>query len=63
MQAFELQQITDWRRWMGIEPTWDFVEPHAGFEDQRMHQQSNHLHINELQLKYTLILMLQPRQD
>jgi|GEM_PF-1952190 hypothetical protein len=19
---------------MGIEPTWDFVEPHAGFEDQ-----------------------------
>ncbi len=23
---------------MGIEPTWDFVEPHAGFEDQERHQ-------------------------
>ena len=23
---------------MGIEPTWDFVEPHAGFEDQDRHQ-------------------------
>ena len=23
---------------MGIEPTWDFVEPHLGFEDQERHQ-------------------------
>ncbi len=23
---------------MGIEPTWDLVEPHAGFEDQERHQ-------------------------
>ena len=23
---------------MGIEPTWDFVEPHHGFEDQTLHQ-------------------------
>ncbi len=23
---------------MGIEPTWDFVESHAGFEDQERHQ-------------------------
>jgi hypothetical protein len=23
---------------MGIEPTWDFVEPHHGFEDQERHQ-------------------------
>jgi hypothetical protein len=27
------QLVLDWRRWMGIEPTWNFVEPHAGFED------------------------------
>ena len=29
---------------MGIEPTWDFVEPHAGFEDQERHQVAPHLH-------------------
>ncbi len=29
---------------MGIEPTWDFVEPHAGFEDQERHQAAPHLH-------------------
>jgi hypothetical protein len=23
---------------MGIEPTWNFVEPHTGFEDQAKHQ-------------------------
>ena len=28
---------------MGIEPTWDFVEPHAGFEDQERHQAALHL--------------------
>ena len=28
---------------MGIEPTWDFVEPHAGFEDQERHQVASHL--------------------
>ena len=28
----------EWRRRMGIEPTWDFVEPHHGFEDQERHQ-------------------------
>ena len=33
---------------MGIEPTWDFVEPHHGFEDQTTHQQWNHLRINDL---------------
>ena len=30
---------------MGIEPTWDFVEPHAGFEDQERHQVALHLRI------------------
>ncbi len=30
---------------MGIEPTWDLVEPHAGFEDQERHQ-------NALRLRY-----------
>ena len=29
---------------MGIEPTWDFVEPHTGFEDQERHQVAPHLH-------------------
>ena len=33
------QYAVNWRRWMGIEPTWDFVEFHAGFEDQTLHQQ------------------------
>lgn len=28
---------------MGIEPTWDFVEPHHGFEDQERHQVATHL--------------------
>jgi hypothetical protein len=28
---------------MGIEPTWDLVEPHAGFEDQERHQIALHL--------------------
>ncbi len=32
---------------MGIEPTWDFVEPHAGFEDQERHQAALHLHLPE----------------
>ena len=36
--AFEI-----WRRWMGIEPTWDLIEPHAGFEDQERHQVAPHL--------------------
>ena len=30
---------------MGIEPTWDFVEPHTGFEDQERHQAALHLHV------------------
>ncbi len=34
----EEEKIGNWRRRMGIEPTWDFVEPHAGFEDQERHQ-------------------------
>jgi hypothetical protein len=29
---------------MGIEPTWDFVEPHVGFEDRERHQVALHLH-------------------
>ena len=29
---------------MGIEPIWDFVEPHTGFEDQERHQVAPHLH-------------------
>ncbi len=33
---------------MGIEPTWDFVEPHAGFEDQERHQAASHLHATTL---------------
>ena len=33
---------------MGIEPTWDFVEPHAGFEDQERHQVALHLHTGSL---------------
>ena len=28
---------------MGIEPTWDFVEPHTGFEDQERHRAASHL--------------------
>jgi hypothetical protein len=28
---------------MGIEPTWDWIEPHAGFEDQERHQVAPHL--------------------
>lgn len=30
---------------MGIEPTWDLVESHAGFEDQERHQVALHLHL------------------
>jgi hypothetical protein len=33
---------------MGIEPTWDFVEPHAGFEDQERHQVAPHLRAGSL---------------
>ena len=33
---------------MGIEPTWDFVEPHTGFEDQERHQAAPHLHPGSL---------------
>ena len=33
---------------MGIEPTWDFVEPHTGFEDQERHQVARHLQSAEL---------------
>ena len=33
---------------MGIEPTWDFVEPHHGFEDQDTHQQCKRLQTKEL---------------
>ena len=36
-------QFSNWRRRMGIEPTWDFVEPHTGFEDQERHQVALHL--------------------
>jgi len=32
---------------MGIEPTWDFVEPHHGFEDQERHQVALRLRDNE----------------
>ncbi len=44
--AFSIQPLAFlvWRRWMGIEPTWDFVEPHTGFEDQERHQVAPHLH-------------------
>jgi hypothetical protein len=34
----DLEEYRNWRRRMGIEPTWDFVEPHTGFEDQERHQ-------------------------
>ena len=37
----------NWRRRMGIEPTWDFVEPHHGFEDQERHQVALRLRENE----------------
>ena len=40
----EEDQKGNWRRWMGIEPTWDFVEPHHGFEDQERHQVALRLH-------------------
>ena len=30
---------------MGIEPTWDLIEPHTGFEDQERHQAASHLRI------------------
>jgi hypothetical protein len=33
---------------MGIEPTWDFVEPHTGFEDQERHQVAPHLRTGSL---------------
>ena len=29
---------------MGIEPTWDLLKPHTGFEDQERHQAACHLH-------------------
>ena len=32
---------------MGIEPTWDFVEPHHGFEDQERHQVALRLRADE----------------
>ncbi len=35
---------------MGIEPTWDFVEFHAGFEDQERHQAALHLLLTESDL-------------
>jgi hypothetical protein len=47
MNALILLAVGNWRRWMGIEPTWDFVEPHAGFEDQERHQAALHLHLPE----------------
>lgn len=31
---------------MGIEPTWDLVESHTGFEDQERHQAASHLRKN-----------------
>ncbi len=34
----QVRKGLNWRRRMGIEPTWDFVEPHHGFEDQERHQ-------------------------
>jgi hypothetical protein len=37
----------NWRRRMGIEPTWNFVEPHHGFEDQERHQVALRLRENE----------------
>ena len=36
-----------WRRWMGIEPTWNFVESHTGFEDQERHQVALHLRVED----------------
>ena len=33
---------------MGIEPTWDFVEPHAGFEDQDRHQPGKRFRVKDL---------------
>ena len=39
----EEEKNGNWRRRMGIEPTWDFVEPHTGFEDQERHQVALHL--------------------
>ena len=38
---------------MGIEPTWDFVESHTGFEDQERHQVAPHLHAGPLRRRTT----------
>jgi hypothetical protein len=38
---------------MGIEPTWNFVESHTGFEDQERHQIALHLHIKHLRSNLT----------
>src|ERR1035437_5370912 len=43
----QAQKSPNWRRRMGIEPTWDFVEPHHGFEDQERHQVALRLQENE----------------
>ncbi len=32
---------------MGIEPTWNFVESHAGFEDQERHQVALRLRVKK----------------
>lgn len=45
---------------MGIEPTWDFVEPHNGFEDRGMHQQCEHLHVTPVRRPDSLIKTLCP---
>ena len=42
-RAGENEKGGNWRRRMGIEPTWDFVEPHSGFEDRERHQVALHL--------------------
>src|ERR1035437_5159131 len=34
----QARESRNWRRRMGIEPSWEFVEPHHGFEDLERHQ-------------------------
>ena len=45
---------------MGIEPTWDLVEPHTGFEDQERHQAALRLRgeIGSLHIKLSLKLLI-----
>ena len=32
------ENVQGWRRRMGIEPTWELIDSHTGFEDQERHQ-------------------------